>query len=287
MSGKKLRELISRKELVVAPGAFSALTAKLVEEAGFNCVHLSGYCTAAFLYGYPDLGLVTMSEMLANARLLAEAVKLPLIADADTGYGNPINVVRTVRDFERAGCAALHMEDQVWPKRCGHMKGKRVISKEEMAAKIRAAVDARLSEDFIIIARTDAIAMEGLDSAIERLHTYAAAGADVVFADGQSTMEQIERVPRECPEAPSMINFGPLTPPLGPAEIQKLGYSIAVFPAVCLGAAVLSIQEALRALRGTGRTPALEGEGFMRIFGSLNKLLGVDVYTSLEQSYKF
>ncbi|MEW6443074.1 MAG: isocitrate lyase/PEP mutase family protein [bacterium] len=286
MGGKKLRKLIAEGELVVAPGAFSALTAKLVEEAGFNCVYMSGYCTAAFIYGYPDLGLVTMSEMLANARLLAEAVELPLIADGDTGYGNPINVVRTVREYERAGAAALHIEDQVWPKRCGHMTGKQVVPKEEMTAKIRAAVDARASDDFVIIARTDAIGVEGLESAIDRLHAYAAAGADVVFADGQTNMEQIERVPKECTEAPCMINMGPLTPALSVADIQKLGYAVAIFPAVCLGPAVLSVQDALRTFRGTGRTPALEGEELIRLFGSFNKLMGADRYMALDRKYK-
>ncbi|MEW6444084.1 MAG: isocitrate lyase/PEP mutase family protein [bacterium] len=286
MGGKKLREMMALRELVVAPGAFSPLSAKLVQETGFKAVYMSGYCTSAFMYGYPDLGLVTMSEMLANVRLIAEAVEIPLIADGDTGYGNPINVARTVREYERAGAAALHIEDQVWPKRCGHMKGKQVIPAGDMVGKIKAAVDARRCRDLVVIARTDAIAAEGLESAIARCHAYAEAGADVIFADGQENMEQVRRVPEACGEVPCMLNMGPLTPPLSVPEIRRLGYAIVIFPAVCFAPAMLSMQESLQELRDSGRSPALEGESFMRIFGTFNKLLSTDHYLSLDQKYR-
>jgi len=286
-ANRSLRELLSRRELVVAPGAYSALTARLVEQAGFEAVYMSGYCTSASMYGLPDVGLVTMTEMLANVRMLAGAVTIPLIADADTGYGNPINVVRTVREYEQAGAAALHIEDQVWPKRCGHMKGKEVIPREEMTGKIRAAVDGRRGADFVIIARTDAIAVEGLDAAIDRCHAYAEAGADVVFADGQRTMEDIERLPRECAEIPCMINLGPLTPSLSVDEIRKLGYSIAIFPGICLIPAVAAIQGALRGFKENGSIPAQAGgEETPRIFAVFNEFLGANFQLALGERYR-
>lgn len=287
MDGRSsLRQMLSRKDLVVAPGAYSALTAKLVEEAGFQAVYMSGYCTCATVYGLPDMGLLTMTEMLNNARLLAHAVEIPLIADADTGYGNPINVVRMIREYENAGVAAVHIEDQVWPKRCGHMEGKQVIPKNEMVSKLRAAVDTRRSSEFVIIARTDAIAVEGLDGAVDRLGAYAEAGADVLFADGQANMEQIERIPKAFPDTPCLINLGPLTPPLSVEEIRSLGYAIAIYPAICLGPAVLAIQEALGQLRRKGIASPMSHEDVMRVFGAFNKLLGADRFMLLDQRYR-
>ncbi|HSD11218.1 MAG TPA: isocitrate lyase/PEP mutase family protein [Candidatus Binatia bacterium] len=287
MEGKSaLRELLRRKELIVAPGVYTALTAKLVEQAGFRAAYMSGYCTSASMYGLPDTGLVTMTEMLANLRLLAGAVEIPLIGDADTGYGNPINVARTVREYEKAGAAAIHIEDQVWPKRCGHMKGKEVIAVDEMAGKIRAAVDSRRSDDFVIIARTDAIAVEGLEAAIGRCHAYAEAGADVVFADGQRTMEHVERLPRECAPVPCMINLGPLTPPLSVPEIRNLGYAIAIFPGVCLAPAVAAIQRALQDLREAGNGSLGDGEEALRVFAAFNELLGADAWIALDRKYR-
>jgi 2-methylisocitrate lyase-like PEP mutase family enzyme len=286
MAGKKLRELMARKELVCAPGAYSALTAKLIEEAGFNSVYMSGYCTAASTLALPDLGLLTMTEMLNNVRALADATEIPLIADGDTGYGNPINVVRTVREYEKAGAAAIHIEDQVWPKRCGHMAGKQVIPKEDMAAKVRAAADCRLSDDFVIIARTDALAVEGLERAIDRCHAYAEAGADVLFVDGQHTMEQIEAVPQQCPERPALINMGPLTPPLSVQEILRIGYRVAIFPAACIGPAMLAIQEGLRKFRETGTMPITDPNQMLQVFAAFNRFMKVKHYNELEEKYK-
>jgi 2-methylisocitrate lyase-like PEP mutase family enzyme len=287
MGGKDaLRESLTKRELVVAPGAYSALTAKLVEAAGFGCVYMSGYCTAASTTGLPDLGLVTMTEMLNNVRALADAVSIPLIADGDTGYGNALNVVRTVREYEKAGAAALHIEDQVWPKRCGHMKNKHVIPKEEMVNKVRAAVDCRASTEFIIIARTDAIAVEGLQAAIDRLAAYADAGADVVFADGQQTMEHIHAVPEQLPGIPCLINLGPLTPPLSVSELQEIGYAIAIYPSLCIGPAVLAIQETLGRFKETGTPLFAEPEQLMRLWTSFNEFLNVPQYTAMEEKYK-
>ena len=281
-----LRESLSKRELVVAPGAYSALTAKLVEAAGFRCIYMSGYCTAASTTGLPDLGLLTMTEMLNNVRALANAVSIPLIADGDTGYGNALNVVRTVREYEKAGAAALHIEDQVWPKRCGHMKNKHVIPKEEMVNKVRAAVDCRTTKDFMIIARTDAIAVEGLQAAIDRLAAYAGAGADVVFADGQHTMEHIREVPKQLTGIPCLINLGPLTPPLSVSELQDLGYAIAIYPSICIGPAVLAIQDALARFKETGTPLFAEPEQLMRLWTTFNEFLNVPQYSAMEEKYK-
>lgn len=281
-----LREMLSRRELVVAPGVYSALTAKLVEAAGFPCSYMSGYCTAASTMGLPDLGLLTMTEMLANVRAIAEAVSIPLIADGDTGYGNALNVMRTVREYEKAGAAAIHIEDQVWPKRCGHMANKQLIAKDEMVSKVRAAVDGRAGEDFVIIARTDAIAVEGLQAALDRLSAYAEAGADVVFADGQQTMEHIEAVPRRFGSLPCMINLGPLTPPLPVSELRALGYAIAIYPSLCIGPAVLATQDALERFKETGTPLFAPPEKLMQLWTSFNEFLGVARYNETEQKYR-
>ena len=286
MADKKLRGLMAQKELVCAPGAYDALTAKLIEEAGFNSVYMSGYCTAAATLALPDLGLLTMTEMLHNVRALADSTEIPLIADGDTGYGNPINVVRTVREYEKAGAAAVHIEDQVWPKRCGHMAGKQIIPKEDMVAKVRAATDCRLTQDFVIIARTDALAVEGLEGAIDRCHAYAEAGADVVFVDGQHTMEQVEEVPKHCTEVPCMINMGPLTPPLTIKEVIELGYAVAIFPAACIGPAVLAIRGSLKQFRQSGASPMRDPNQLMEIFRTFNEFMNVPYYNELEEKYK-
>ncbi len=197
MKGRMIKELMARGELVQAPGVYDALSAKIVEARGFNAVYMTGYGTSAGQLGLPDLGFITMTEMVLNAGRIADAVEIPLIADADTGYGNPINVIRTVREYEKAGVAAIHIEDQTWPKRCGHMAGKSVIEVKEMVGKIKAAVDARRNEDFLIIARTDAIATDGFDQAIERGHLFAEAGADVLFIEAPGTASRWRRS-RNC-----------------------------------------------------------------------------------------
>ncbi len=188
---RRLRELLAGPDPVLAPGVFDGLGARLVEEAGFPAVYMTGFGTAAALLGRPDVGLLTMSEMVDNAARIAAACELPVIADADTGYGNSLNVIRTVQEYERAGVAGIHIEDQVAPKKCGHMEGKQVIPPAEMEAKIRAAVAARQSPDFVIIARTDARAVEGMDSAIERALRYREAGADVLFVEAAESEDEI------------------------------------------------------------------------------------------------
>jgi carboxyvinyl-carboxyphosphonate phosphorylmutase len=248
-----LRQMLKAPGIIVAPGAYDGFSARLIEAAGFHAVYMTGAGTAASHLGQPDLGLATMTEMATHARHLASCVSLPVIADADTGYGNVLNVVRTVREYERAGVAGLHLEDQVTPKKCGHIAGKQVIPAREFADKIRAAAEYRTDPDFVIIARTDARAVTSLDDAIERGNLYAEAGADVIFVEAPQTEDEIHRVAREV-KAPLLANMvqGGRTPAVKAAELERLGFKIAIFPAVCMAAAVTAIEGALARLRETG-----------------------------------
>ncbi len=203
----RLRELLAGPEPVLAPGAYDALSARLVEGAGFGAVYVTGFGTSASLLGRPDIGLLTFSEMVDNARRIAQAVEVPVIADVDDGYGNPLNVIRTVREYEAAGISAVHIEDQVSPKKCGHMEGKQVIEASEMVEKIRAAVEARQSEEFVIIGRTDARAVEGIDGALERARLYREAGADVLFVEAPQSEEEISAVAEAFPDVPLLFNW--------------------------------------------------------------------------------
>lgn len=192
---QQLKNHLQGKQFIMAPGAFDALTARIIEDSGFPAVYMTGYGVNAALFGFPDRGLLTMNEMVQSASRISDAIDIPLIADAHTGYGNPLNVKRTVKEYEKAGIAAIHIEDQTWPKRCGHMEGKSVISSEEMSAKIKAAVDTR--ENMLIIARTDAIATDGFDAALERAERYAEAGADILFVEAPTSIEQMQEIPRK------------------------------------------------------------------------------------------
>ena len=253
---RRLRELLDAGDPVLAPGVYDALGARLVEEAGFAAAYMTGFGTAASLLGRPDVGLVTMSEMVDNARRIARACALPVIADADTGFGNAINVVRTVQEYERAGVAAMHIEDQVAPKRCGHMEGKQVVPTEEMLTKIRAAVAARESPDFVIVARTDARAVEGLSAAIDRARSYRDAGADVLFVEAATSEAEIETVASELDGTPLLFNWaeGGKTPPIPYDRLQALGFAIIIFPISILLTATASIRRALADI-AVARTP--------------------------------
>ena len=254
----RLRDMLERRELIVAPGAIDGITARAVERAGFPAVYMTGAGTSATL-GYPDYGLLTMSEMAANAARIASAVSIPLISDADTGYGNELNVFRTVREFEAAGAAAIHIEDQVFPKRCGHLDNKEVIGRDDYVAKIRAAAAAR-RDDLVIIARTDSRAMLGLDEAIERANLALANGADMVFVEAAQTPEEVALIPRRV-KGPCMLNLveGGKTPLVPMQEAQDLGYALAIVPIMLLYGIVETCDRLLAELKREGRPPALTG----------------------------
>ncbi len=251
----RFRELLKRDGMVVAPGAYDCITAKLIEQAGFDAVYMTGAGTAATL-GYPDFGLVTMSEMVGNAGRIAAAVELPVIADADTGYGNELNVFRTVREFERSGVAGIHIEDQEFPKRCGHLEGKQIIPREDYVAKIRAAAAARGDRDFTIIARTDSRAVAGLAEAISRTNAALAAGADMAFVEAPQTMEEVAAVPREV-KGPCLLNVvrGGKTPDLDLREAEAMGYKLTIVPGLLIQSVVGICDQMLAELRTNRRHP--------------------------------
>ena len=254
----KFRKLLEQPGIIMAPGAYDCLTAKLIETAGFPAVYMTGAGTSVARLGYPDLALATMTEMLDNAAQISSVVDIPVIADADTGYGGILNVRRTVRQYERSGVAALHLEDQEFPKRCGHLDDKRVISTEDMVQKIHAAVDARTDDDFTIIVRTDAIAVTGWDDAMRRCEEYVQAGADVLFVEALRTPEQIEQAGREL-NVPLLYNYVETgkSPLLPASELEKYGFKIVIYPASGLLSAMRAVRETLAMLKQQGTTSHL------------------------------
>jgi len=244
--------------MIVAPGAFDGITARLTEQAGFQAVYMTGSGTSASK-GYPDFGLLTMSEMADNAGIIARATTIPVIADADTGYGNELNVTRTIQEYEMRGVAALHIEDQVSPKRCGHLDGKELISREDYLAKIRAAVAARRNPDFTIIARTDARAVESLDEALWRANAALAAGADMAFVEAAATLEEIALIPQSV-RGPCLFNVvkGGKSPDVSLDQLRGFGYKLAILPSLLLVAVVQACDQALADLQRTGVAPSAE-----------------------------
>jgi 2-methylisocitrate lyase-like PEP mutase family enzyme len=267
-----LRELLAREELTTAPGVFDGLSASLVARLGFPAAYLTGAGVSASGFGLPDIGLVSQTEMVERARMVTGVLgDIPLIADADTGYGAPLNVVRTVREYERAGVAALHLEDQAFPKRCGHLPDKELIGVSEFLGKLHAALDARREANLLIIARTDARAPLGLTAAIDRANAYAEAGADLIFVEAPQSIDEIERIGREVP-APLLINLvqGGLTPQDVPAEdLAAWGFRLAIHPGAALAAATGAMLYSLAALRGTDPAPLTPSgpEGFFNLLG--------------------
>jgi 2-methylisocitrate lyase-like PEP mutase family enzyme len=280
----RLRALLAQNAPVTAPGAYDALSARLVEEAGFDVVYMTGFGTTASLIGRPDVGLLGGSEMADNARRIVSAVNVPVVADADTGYGNAVNVLRTVQLYEQAGVAGVQLEDQVMPKKCGHMSGKLIISADEMVGKIHAAVDARRDSDLVIIARTDAVAVEGLAAAIDRAKAFAEAGADLLFVEAPVSEEDIATVATELRGvAPLVFNWaeGGKTPPLPAERIAELGFSLILYPIGTLLAATAGIRTLLASLRSNG-VPALDG---LPAFGEFTDFIGLPEVQALEQRY--
>jgi 2,3-dimethylmalate lyase len=279
---QRIRSLIRGRGYTMAPGAHDTLTARLVEHAGFDAVYLTGggYSRAN---GYPDLWLLTLSENVRFIGLTVEAVGIPVIADADTGYGNAINVIRTVREYEKAGAAAFHIEDQVAPKKCGHYEGKEVIT-AEMVGKIHAAVDTRRDQDLVIIARTDARAVEGLQAAIDRVNAYLDAGADVGFVEAPENVEELRIVGRDV-KGPALVNVfeGGKTPMLPARELEAMGFRLGIYPSQTHRAAIRAAQRVLAVLKEDGDTRRIEDE--LATFREREDAVGTARWRALEQKY--
>jgi 2-methylisocitrate lyase-like PEP mutase family enzyme len=254
----KFRSLLDAKKLIVAPGVIDGITGRAVDQAGFAAAYMTGAGTAMTL-GYPDYGLTTMTEMVGNAARIVNSVSIPLISDSDTGFGNELNVYRTVQEFERAGVAAIHIEDQVFPKKCGHLDNKELVSREDFVAKIRAAAAARRSKDFCIIARTDARAVAGLDEAVERANEALANGADVAFVEAPQTMAEIQAVPKRV-KGPCLLNVvrGGKTPEIELETAERMGYAIAIVPGLLLGGIIQTCDQLLADLK-QGKFPPVSG----------------------------
>ena len=280
-----LRQRLSGPEIIVLPGAYDALSARLAQRAGFDALFTTGFGFSAAALGAPDYGLLTASEVLDRVRPIAAAVDVPLVADMDTGYGNPLNVVRTVRECVQANVAGIILEDQEWPKRCGHFDGKRVVAAEEHAERIRAAADARGGDDLVIIGRTDARAPLGLEEAIRRGRLYFESGADVVFVEAPQSLDELRAVREAIPDAPLFANMieGGKTPLLSSTELQELGYRMVVFPLGALFSAARAIADTYRELRDqkttAGRTQAMVG------FHEFEEIVGVPEWRELERRY--
>jgi 2-methylisocitrate lyase-like PEP mutase family enzyme len=285
---QNLRALLDRGELVVAPGVFDGITAHLVKRTGQPAAYMTGAGVAASGFGLPDIGLVTATEMAERARMLVGVLgDIPLIADADTGYGMAMNVVRTVQLYEQAGVAAIQLEDQVFPKRCGHLEDKHVVEAAEFELTLAAALDARTDDNLLVVARTDARAPLGLDAAIERANRYAQAGADVIFVEAPQSIEEIERIAREV-QAPLLINLvlGGMTPLESASRLQELGYAIAIHPSNPLARAVLGMLEGLCELSGgsvADHLPSRPAE-FFDLVGMAEWLALDTTYARLEDS---
>lgn len=283
-SRQVLRRLLKRDKLLVAPGCFDGLSARLVEEAGFEAVYLSGGAVARSM-GIPDIGLVTMSEVIERAAQVVSAVRIPVIADADTGYGNAVNLVRTLREFERTGVAAIHIEDQVTPKRCGHLDGKEVVPLAEIENKLAAALATRADPDFCIIARTDSRGVHGFDDSLRRARAFAKLGVDAVFVEAPQSEAELQEIPRALPDVPLLVNVfkGGKTPMLPVERLQQMGYRIAIYPSETQRAAIHAMRMALGLLKREGTTEAMDGA--LTSFKERDLIVGLDDWQSLERTY--
>jgi 2,3-dimethylmalate lyase len=280
---KQLRALLAKPGYTIVPGAYDTLTARLVQLAGFDAVYLTGggYSRAN---GYPDVGLLTLTEIVQWISRTVEAVEIPVIADMDAGYGNALNVIRSVREYEKTGVAAFHLEDQVSPKKCGHYEGKLIVSKAEMVGKIKAAVDARRDADMVIIARSDARAGEGLQSAIDRVNAYLEAGADVGFVEAPQSAEELAAAARQLIK-PALANIfeGGKTPPLPAKELEAMGYRIGIYPSQTHRAAIAASKKVLAVLKRDGDTAAIEAE--LATFNDREEAVNARRWRELETQY--
>lgn len=284
MSVKRVQAVLDREGTIAAPGIFDALSAKICEQAGFPLGFVSGYSVAATALGEPDFGLLTQTEMIGRARRICLSVEIPILIDADTGYGNPLNVHRTVTELIAAGAAGCFLEDQVWPKRCGHMRGKRVIERGEYVQKIRAAADARGERDFFIVARTDALAVHGMDEAVSRVIAAREAGADACFVEAPRSLDELREIGRRTP-GPNVANMieGGRTPVLGQNELAALGFHLILYPLAGLFAAAHAMQAVCRRLRVAGTT--VESGIPQLSFDEFNRLIGLDEKYALAERY--
>jgi len=283
-SGHKLRQILEQPGILVLPGIYDCLSAKIAEQVGFEVVFTSGFGISASTLGRPDYGFITATEMLYSVGRMAQSISIPLVADLDTGYGNPLNVIRTVTDAVNLGVAGVILEDQEWPKRCGHYEGKRVIPMEEQVEKIRAAVQARGESGLVIIGRTDARAPLGLEAAIARGKAYYAAGADIIFIEAPQSVEELSAIASALPNVPLFANMieGGKTPELSGAQLQQLGFKIAVFPLSGLFAATQAITACFQHLRSQGTTA---GFNDLVNFPEFEQLIDVPKYRQLEQQF--
>jgi 2-methylisocitrate lyase-like PEP mutase family enzyme len=282
---QRLKELLARRAAVTVPGAANALFARVIEELGFEAVYVTGAGIANMLLGAPDVGLTTMTEVGDTAAAIAEAVSVPIIVDADTGYGNAVNVVRTVRALERAGAAGIQIEDQVFPKKCGHFAGKDVIAREEMVQKIKAAVDTRHDQSLQIIARTDAYAVEGLERALERAQAYVAAGADATFVEAPTTLEELARIPKalDVPQVANIV-FGGKTPDPGREKLAELGFSIVLYANAALQAALKASYDVLSVLKSEGSLRSVSDR--LASFEERQRTVAKDEWDAREARYR-
>ncbi len=280
---KRFRQLLAEPKIIRSLGAHDVFTARLVENAGLETVFIGGFGTSASLLGLPDVGFLTMTEMADAVRRMSQRVSIPVVADGDTGHGDLHNVARTVREFERAGVAGILLEDQVTPKRCGHFQGKQLIAKDEMILKLKVALDARRDSDFVIVARTDARAVEGLDSAIDRVNAYGETGADVCFIEAPESKEELIRIPNEV-NKPLLVNMltGGVTPILPAGELQEMGYKIIVCPIESLMVTAVAMQKLIQAILTEGRVDQVEG---MMSFAEIKEILGLDEVLGLRDKF--
>ncbi|MBW4683023.1 MAG: oxaloacetate decarboxylase [Microcoleus vaginatus WJT46-NPBG5] len=282
---QKLRQILEQPGILTLPGIYDCIGAQMVEQLGFEVVFTSGFGIAGSTLGRPDYGLLTGTEMLYSVGRIAQSISIPLVADIDTGYGNPLNVIRTVTDIVQLGVAGILLEDQEWPKKCGHMEGKRVISAEEHVEKIKAAVHARGDSGLVIIGRTDARAPLGLEEAIRRGRAYYEAGADIIFIEAPQSIEDLKAIASAFPDVPLFANMieGGKTPLLTAEELQQLGYKIVVFPLAGLFAATKAMANCFRHLKEHGTTAGFED---LVNFQEFEQIIGVPKYRQLEQQFK-
>ena len=281
---KKLKELVQARRGVIVPGAFNALSAKVIEDLGFEAIYVTGAGVTNMWFGMPDQGFMGLAEIADHTARIRDAVNVPLLVDADTGFGNALNVIHTVRTLERAGADCIQLEDQVAPKRCGHFSGKEVISTDEAVSKIKAAVDARRDSDFLVMARTDAAATLGFEAAVERAQKFAEAGADILFVEAVTQAEEVRALPQRLPQ-PQLMNMviGGRTPIFNAQQLGELGYGIVLYANAALQGAVMGMQKALTVLRDEKEVQ--EASGLVTPFAERQRLVGKPEWDALEKRY--